>query len=122
MKRWFAVLILNFSFISNALAHGTPGGHSTESGLMSVLPMLVIFVAVFYFLLIRPQNKRAKEHRKLIETISKGDEVVTSGGMLGQVKKADEHYVELEIADNVAITIQKGSVTAILPKGTIKSI
>ena len=107
--------------IGNAYAVAAPAaGH--ESGLMSMLPMLVIFVVVFYFLLIRPQSKRAKEHRELIGNLSQGDEIVTNGGVLGQISKMSEDFVVLRIAENVNITLQKGSITKILPKGTLESI
>ena len=119
MKKLLAAVILSFSFINNALAEAP--SHSAEGSILSVLPMLVIFVLVFYFLLIRPQNRRAKEHRKLLEGISKGDEVSTNGGILGQVKKIDEQFVTLEIASGVEILIQKGAITNVLPKGTFKT-
>jgi preprotein translocase subunit YajC len=83
---------------------------------------LIALVAVFYFLILRPQQKRAKEHKALIEALQKGDEIVTIGGELGKVVKVDENYVQVEIAANVVITIQKAAVQTTLPKGTIKSI
>jgi preprotein translocase subunit YajC len=89
--------------------------------LMSFLPLILIFV-VFYFLLIRPQMKRAKEQRKMIEALQKGDEVVTSGGMLGKVTKVGDQYVSLEIADGVVTHVQKSTVQTLLPKGTIKEL
>jgi preprotein translocase subunit YajC len=82
------------------------------------LPMIVIFVA-FYFLLIRPQQKRQKEHTALISAISSGDEVVTAGGVLGKVTAVSEHYVTLQVAENVEIKVQKSTVSAVVPKGTI---
>ena len=86
---------------------------------MGMLPFVIIFV-LFYFMLIRPQMKRAKEQKKMIEALQKGDEVVTSGGMLGKVTKVSEQYVSLEIADNVVVQVQKQTVQTVLPKGTIK--
>ena len=80
------------------------------------------FVLIFYFIIWRPQAKRAKEHKALVESISKGDEVLTSGGMLGKITKVDENYVMVQVADNVELKIQKSSIAASLPKGTIKSI
>ena len=94
-----------------------PGG-----GIMSLLPTLVIFALVFYFLLIRPQSKRAKEHRKLMEGIAKDDEVVTTGGIVGKVVRLADNYVTLNIADNMEVTFQKAAIAMVLPKGTMKSI
>ena len=81
------------------------------------LPMIVIFVA-FYFLLIRPQQKRQKAHTELVGALSTGDEVLTAGGMLGKVTAVSEHYATLKIADNVEIKVQKSTVSAVVPKGT----
>ncbi len=88
---------------------------------MSFLPLIVIFV-LFYFMLIRPQMKRAKEQRKMLEGLQKGDEVVTSAGQVGKVTKVGEQYVSLEIAEGVITHVQKPSVQTLLPKGTIKGI
>ncbi len=88
-------------------------------GLMGFLPLIVIFV-IFYFLLIRPQQKRAKEHRDLVSKLAKGDEVVAGGGLLGRVTDLDETTVTLEVASGVAIKVQRQSVGQVLPKGTIK--
>ncbi|NVJ59817.1 MAG: preprotein translocase subunit YajC [Gammaproteobacteria bacterium] len=84
--------------------------------------MMGLFVVIFYFLIIRPQSKRQKEHKKMMEAIEKGDEVVTAGGMLGRVAKVTDNYLMINIADNVDISVQKHAVTATLPKGTLKSI
>jgi preprotein translocase subunit YajC len=94
-------------------------GPQQGAGLMSFLPLIVIFV-IFYFLLIRPQSKRAKEHRAMIAALAKGDEVVTNGGLLGRVTELSDTYVTLEIADGVAVKVQRPAVTQVLPKGTIK--
>ncbi|MEW6131959.1 MAG: preprotein translocase subunit YajC [Pseudomonadota bacterium] len=88
---------------------------------MSFLPLIVIFV-LFYFMLIRPQMKRAKEQRKMLENLQKGDEVVTGSGLVGKITKIGEQYVSLEIADGVVTHVQKQSVQTLLPKGTIKGI
>lgn len=104
-------------FISNAYAQGAEGA---AGGLMSFLPIILMFV-VLYFLMIRPQMKRQKETRAMIDALTKGDEVVTAGGLLGKVSKVNEGYVTLEIADNTEIVIQKTAVSTLLPKGTIKS-
>ncbi|MGV6851903.1 MAG: preprotein translocase subunit YajC [bacterium] len=108
---------MNF-FISDAMAQtaGAPQG----GGLMSFVPLVVIFV-IFYFLLIRPQSKRTKEHKAMLEAIAKGDEVVTNGGILGKVKNVGESFVTIEIADNTTIKIQKQALATLMPKGTIKS-
>ena len=107
---------MNF-FISNAYAQSMP---SSES-LLSLAPLVIIFV-VFYFLLIRPQSKRQKEHKALISNLSKGDEVTTAGGMLGKVTEVKDDFVKIQVADNVVVTVQKHTVGAIMPKGTIKSV
>ena len=84
--------------------------------------LIVGMVVIFYFFLIRPQSKRAKEHRELVSALAKGDEVVTSGGILGKVNKVTDDYVVIEIAANMEIKLQKNAIAATLPKGTIKSI
>ena len=101
--------------ISNAYAQGAPAQGSPFGFL---LPMLVIFGA-FYFLLIRPQQKKQKAHGELIAALSTGDEILTIGGILGKVTSVSEHYASIKLADNVEIKIQKSSVSAVVPKGTI---
>ena len=91
------------------------------SDLMAFLPMVAIFV-VFYFLLIRPQQKRAKETKAMLSALQKGDEVVTAGGIVGKISKLTEGYATVEIAPNVEITVQRSAITLMLPKGTIKGI
>ncbi|MCK7593694.1 preprotein translocase subunit YajC [Pseudomarimonas salicorniae] len=83
--------------------------------------MLVVFFAVFYFFIIRPQSKRAKEHKAMLQAISKGDEVVTAGGLVGRVDEIGEAFIGVEIASNVKVKVQKHAITAVLPKGTLKS-
>ena len=104
-------------FISNAYAASA----TTGGDLMSFLPLVVIFV-LFFFMIIRPQMKAAKAQREMITALQKGDEVVTSGGIVGKVTKVTESFVSLEIAANTEITVQKQAVQSALPKGTIKSI
>jgi preprotein translocase subunit YajC len=87
----------------------------------SPLIMLGIFFVVFFFLVIRPQMKRAKEHRSMVSSLSKGDEVITSGGLAGRIDDVGESFISVEIADGVRIKVQKQAVTAVLPKGTLKS-
>ena len=103
--------------ISTAFAQtpsAAPGGD-----LMAFLPMILIFV-VFYFLLIRPQTKRAKEHREMIGKLAAGDEVVTNGGVLGRITEVGEGFVTLQVASGVAIQVQKFQVAQLMPKGTFK--
>jgi preprotein translocase subunit YajC len=87
----------------------------------SPLIMLAIFFAVFFFLVIRPQMKRSKEHRSLIGALAKGDEVITSGGVAGRIDAVSESFITVEIAEGVKVKVQKQAVTAVLPKGTLKS-
>lgn len=105
-------------FISDAWAQAA--GAPQQGGLMSLLPLIAIFV-VFYFLLIRPQQKRAKEHKKMTEALAKGDEVITTGGTLGKITDVGETFVTVEIAQGVEIKVQRSAVQALMPKGTIKS-
>ena len=97
------------------------GAGAAGGGLESMLLIVLMFV-VLYFLMIRPQMKRAKEHKTMIEGLQKGDEVVTAGGVLGRISRLNENYVTLEIASNVEIQVQRPSVQLVLPKGTIKNI
>jgi preprotein translocase subunit YajC len=95
---------------------------SSQGGGMESLVLIVLMFGVLYFLMIRPQMKRAKEHKSLIEGLQKGDEVVTGGGMLGRISKINENYVTLEIANGVEIQVQRPAIQLVLPKGTIKNI
>ena len=104
-------------FISNAYAQA---GEAAANPLTSFLPLIVIF-AVFYFMLIRPQMKRAKEHKQLVSQLSKGDEVITNGGLLGKITDVSDSFVTLELADNMQIKLQRSAVANVMPKGTIKS-
>ncbi|GHB79132.1 preprotein translocase subunit YajC [Psychrosphaera saromensis] len=108
-------------FISNAYAEGGAGPASAGP---DMLIMLAIFGLIFYFMIYRPQAKRVKEQKNLISALAKGDEVLTAGGILGKLTKVpdDKDFVKLELADGVEISIQKASVSSVLPKGTIKSI
>jgi len=104
-------------FISNAMAEGA--GASAASGFEALLPLVLLFV-VFYFLLIRPQQKKVKEHKKLVEAIGKGAEVVTYGGLAGKIRELDDNFVELEIAKDVVVKVERQQVSRELPKGTLK--
>ena len=106
--------------ISSAFAQAS-GGASGQSGFLGLLPIVLMF-GLLYFLMIRPQMKRAKEQRQMIESLQKGDEVVTSGGMVGKITKLGEAYLTVEIAPNTEISVQKAAVQTLLPKGTIKSL
>jgi preprotein translocase subunit YajC len=106
-------------FISPAYAQAA--GSSSGSDIMAFLPMIAI-VVVFYFLLIRPQQKRAKETKAMIEALQKGDEVVAAGGVVGKIAKLSDAYANVEIAPNVEITVQRSAISLVLPKGTIKTL
>jgi preprotein translocase subunit YajC len=107
-------------FISTAFAQTTAAaGGSMQDSLMSMLPLVLMFV-VLYFVMIRPQMKKQKEHKAMIDAIAKGDEVVTAGGVLGKVSKIGDSYVGLEVANGVEIQIQRSAVVQVLPKGTYK--
>ena len=106
-----------------SLAHAQTAAASSDptSGLMQLLPMILMF-AVLWFLMVRPQMKKAKEHKALIAAIAKGDEVVTGGGLVGKVVKIGENYVTLEIAEGTEVVVQKPAIGRVLPKGTLKSL
>jgi len=104
--------------ISNAYAQATGGG---DPGFMGLLPIILMFV-LLYFLMIRPQMKRAKDHKQMVEALQKGDEVVTAGGVVGRISRMSDGYVILEIAPSTEISVQRTAVQTLLPKGTIKSI
>jgi preprotein translocase subunit YajC len=109
-------------FISNAYAQSSPLDFlGTGGNLTSFLPIILMF-AVMYFLMIRPQMKRQKEQKSMMEALGKGDEVVTAGGILGRISKVTDAYVTLEIAIGTEVVLQKVAVTTLLPKGTIKSL
>ncbi|MFU2488232.1 preprotein translocase subunit YajC [Thauera sp. WH-1] len=105
--------------ISNAYAQAA-GGDPT-GGLMGLLPLILMFV-VLWFLMIRPQMKRAKEHKAMVEALAKGDEVVTGGGIAGRVTDVGDSFVQLEVANNTVVAVQKQAVATVLPKGTLKSL
>nr|WP_127476143.1 preprotein translocase subunit YajC [Sulfurivermis fontis] len=107
-------------FISDAWAEAVPAA-AQQGSPWDVLPMFAIMFVVFYFLLIRPQQKRAKEHRTMVENLAKGDEVVTGGGLVGKVTDLGDNFIEVEVADNVRVKVQRQMLASVLPKGTIKS-
>ncbi len=107
-------------FISQAFAQTAPAAAASggiESSLMSMLPLVLMF-GVLYFIMIRPQMKRQKEHKAMIEALAKGDEVITSGGMIGRVAKLGETYAHVEISSGVEVQVQRSAVIQVLPKGT----
>ena len=104
--------------ISNAYAQAAGGG---DPGFVGLLPIVLMFV-LLYFLMIRPQMKRAKEHKQMVEALQKGDEVITAGGVVGRISKMGDAYVTLEIAPNTEISVQRTAVQTLLPKGTMKTL
>jgi preprotein translocase subunit YajC len=108
-------------FISSAIAQTVPAaaGGDTQSSLMSMLPLVLMFV-VLYFVMIRPQMKKQKEHRAMVEALAKGDEVVIAGGMLGRISAMGENFIGVEIASGVEVQVQRQAVVQVLPKGTVK--
>jgi len=110
-------------FISSAFAQTAPAaaaGGDMQSTLMSMLPLLLMF-AVLYFVMIRPQMKKQKEHRAMIDALAKGDEIVTAGGLLGKVSKIGDAYIGIELASGVEVQMQRQAVVQVLPKGTLKA-
>ena len=107
--------VLDF-FIAPAYAQAA----EPQSPLLTFLPLIAIF-AIFYFLIIRPQNKKQKEHREMVGALSAGDEVVTAGGVLGKVTGVSEQFLDIEVAQNVTIKVERYTVSKVLPKGTLKS-
>ncbi|MDF1758374.1 MAG: preprotein translocase subunit YajC [Legionellaceae bacterium] len=111
-------------FITDAIADATsaaPAAGQQGDGAFSLIMVVAIFV-LFYFMLIRPQSKRAKQHKELVGNLKKGDEVVTAGGILGKVTNIDEQYIKVSASEGVEIVLQRGSITTVLPKGTIESL
>ncbi len=109
-------------FISSAIAQTAPAaaaGGSMQDSLMGMLPLVLMFV-VLYFVMIRPQMKKAKEHKAMIEALAKGDEVATAGGILGKVTKMGDSFIDIEVASGVEVHLQRSAVVQVLPKGSIK--
>lgn len=106
-------------FINDAMAQTAAGGQGNP--IMSFLPLVILFV-IFYFLLIRPQQKKAKEHKGMVESLQKGDEIVTTGGLVGKVIDVSDDFLTCKLAENVEVKVQRHAVSTVLPKGTIKSI
>jgi preprotein translocase subunit YajC len=102
-------------------AHAQAAGAGGGQGIMSALMLPLVLLVVFYFLLIRPQNKRAKEQREMLSKIAEGDEIATTGGILGKVVSVGEQFLTVEVANGVSVKLQKHQVAQLLPKGTVKS-
>lgn len=96
----------------------TSGGGDS---LINLLPLVVLFI-VFYFLLIRPQTKRAKEHKKMVDSLAKGDEIVTNGGLLGRITELGDNFALLEVGNNLQVKVQRHAISAVMPKGTMKTL
>ncbi|WP_026340643.1 preprotein translocase subunit YajC [Thioalkalivibrio sp. ALJT] len=97
---------------------GAPAG----GGMIEFLIMIVIFFAIMYFLIIRPQSKRAKEHRNMVDALSKGDEIVTNGGVAGKITEVSDDFIKVDVAEGVNVVVQRQSVASVMPKGTLKDI
>ncbi len=109
-------------FISSAFAQTAPAaaaGGDLQSSLMGMLPLVLMFV-VLYFVMIRPQMKKAKDHKTMIDSLAKGDEVATAGGILGKVSKLGDSFISVEISSGVEVQLQRSAVVQVLPKGSIK--
>lgn len=116
MQRLVTLLLIAFSVPAFA------AGETEQMGIIGQVIFFGGFILIFYFLLWRPQSKRAKQHKQLMESIAKGDEVVSSGGILGKVVKVTDDYVTIEVNANVSFALQKAAITAVLPKGTLKEL
>lgn len=107
-------------FINEAWAEGAAGAAQAQGGgWEGLIPLLILFV-IFYFLLIRPQQKKVKEHKALVESLKKGDEVVTYGGIVGKIRDIDDNFIDMEIADGIVVKVERQQVARLLPKGTLK--
>jgi preprotein translocase, YajC subunit len=111
---------MNFFFAQAWAQAAAPTAPSPSAALQPLILLIAIF-AVFYFLVMRPQSKRAKEQKKMIEALAKGDEVVTNGGLLGKITEVGENFVILEVAEGVKLNVQKQAVSSLMPKGTFKT-
>ena len=103
-------------FISNAYAQSA----GAAGGGLEMLLMMGVFFAIMYFMIIRPQQKRAKEHKNMLEALGKGDEVVTGGGLLGKITNIGDNFIEMEIANNTQVKVQRQAIASVMPKGTMK--
>lgn len=106
--------------VQSAWAEGAPVA-ADGSGFASLIPLIILFV-VFYFLLIRPQTKRMKEHKQMVDSLAKGDEIVTNGGLLGKIVDLGDNFLVIELAPNLEVKVQRQAVASIMPKGTLKTL
>lgn len=104
-------------FISDAYAEGAAG---PAGGGLELILMMGVFFAIMYFMIIRPQQKRAKEHKNMLAALSKGDEVVTGGGLLGKISSIGDNFIEVEVAENTKVKVQTQAIATVMPKGTMK--
>jgi preprotein translocase subunit YajC len=110
-------------FISDAMADGAAAAGATSTmGTVASLAPLVLFAVVFYFLLIRPQAKRQKEHKRMIEALGKGDEIVTAGGIAGRVSDLGDNFIQLEVAEGIQVKVRRVAVESVLPRGSLKDL
>lgn len=116
------LLIASLAALLPGMALAQQGAPQGGMGIMGQVIFFAGFILIFYFLIWRPQSKRAKEHKELMSGLNKGDEVVTSGGMAGRIVKVADDFIVLEIADNIEVKVQKVAIAAALPKGTLKDI
>lgn len=107
-------------FISDAYAEGAPAAQGGDP--IQLFIMIAIFFAIMYFMIIRPQQKRAKEHAALLESLAKGDEIVTGGGVLGKITNISENFVEIKVSENTTMNVQKQAIASVMPKGTMKEL
>ncbi len=105
-------------FISDAYAQGA----DAQAGTLELILPLVLMFGIFYFLLIRPQQKKAKEHKNMVGALGKGDEIITNGGLLAKITEVDDNFLTCQISENVEVKIQRHAVASVLPKGTIKKL
>jgi preprotein translocase subunit YajC len=110
---------VNF-FISDAMAEGEQAAQGGDP--LQLIIMIGIFFAIMYFMIIRPQSKKAKEHQSLLDDLRKGDEVATASGLIGKVQKIDDNFIQLKIATDTVVTIQRHAIGSIMPKGTVKNL
>ncbi len=106
-------------FISDAMAAGEA---APQGGGLQLVFMIALFFGIMYFMIIRPQSKKAKEHKTMLDALSKGDEVVTTGGILGKVVKMGDNFIELKVSESANVKIQRHAITSVMPKGTMKGI
>jgi len=118
-KSSILVGIMSF-FVNNAWADGAAQGAS--GGIMSILPMILLLGLFMYFMIIRPQSKRAKEHKNLVGNLQKGDEVITIGGLLAKIEKIADDFLIVKLSDSSSVTMQKSAVSGVVPKGTMKTV